>query len=156
MTMNETNQTLKFTAIELEAIVNSSGCAYTQSTIDIIECIISEYSHSIDAESPEDVIEALDQIENESNGDFTLDFDGNEYRIIPDSDIKGVYRDEIKQLIDDCYPEVKQAMNHSWISIEIDWETTIKNAMQDGYGHTFSSYDGSEHETSTHWIFRTN
>lgn len=29
-------------------------------------------------------------------------------------------------------------------------------AQADGYGHHFSSYDGKEHSTDTHYIFRTN
>jgi len=153
---NETTSTLKFSDSTLETIVKASYQEFSQSTIDIMECIINEHGHSIDEESPDEVIEALDEIEAHNGQDFTLDFDGNEYRLIPDSEIESTYRDTIEELIDDCYPEVKKAMEHSWIAIEIDWDQTVKNAMQDGYGHTFSSYDGSEHEAGDYWIFRAN
>lgn len=44
--------------------------------------------------------------------------------------------------------------------IEIDWDKTIDNVFTDGYGHHFSSYDGSEEQIEfkdeTYYIFRTN
>ena len=143
---------------QLQTIINGFGNseAYKKDTIKILACIVDEHNHSIDEENPENIIDALDVIEAGLGDDFSLEFDGNEYRIISDSIIDGVYTDTIKELVSDCYPEVEKALEHSWIAIEIDWDQTVKNAMQDGYGHTFSSYDGSEHDAGDHWIFRTN
>ncbi|MFM7851682.1 MAG: hypothetical protein ACKO96_07115, partial [Flammeovirgaceae bacterium] len=91
-----------------------------------------------------------------SDGDQTIEFDGNEYRIIRDSDIWDIYRDEIENIVNDCY-DLKLDKIPSFIAVSIDWEQTAKNAYIDGYGHTFSSYDHSEIETDNgFWVFRTN
>jgi hypothetical protein len=140
------------TVNKIAAIIGENE--FSQETIEVLACIVDEHEHSIDEDSKDELIEALEAIDGET--DCNVEFDGNEYRIISDSEIESVYRDEIKALIDDCYPEVTKAMEHSWIAIEIDWDQTIKNAMQDGYGHTFSWYDGSEYNTKNHWVFRTN
>jgi len=142
--------------LDILAIIEATGETYQQNTIEILACIYDEHNHTADVESPDETIEALDVIEAGLGGDFTLEFDGNEYRIISESIIDGVYTGAIKDIVSDCYPEVEKALEHSWIAIEIDWDQTVKNAMQDGYGHTFSSYDGSEHEAGNHWVFRTN
>ena len=90
-----------------------------------------------------------------SESDQTIDFDGNEYRIIRDSDIWDIYRDTIQGIVEDCY-DLNLDKVPDFIALSIDWEQTAQNAYVDGYGHTFSSHDGSEIETSLHWIFRTN
>lgn len=140
----------------IQSIIATSEGDYSDKTIDILGCIVTEHNHSIDEETPDEVIEALDVIEAGLGGDFTLDFDGNEYRIISEDIIDSVYTDAIKDIVSDCYPEVEKALEHSWIAIEIDWDKTVENAMQDGYGHTFSGYDGSEYEAGGHYVFRTN
>ena len=92
-----------------------------------------------------------------SDPDQTIDFDGNEYRIIRDSDIWDIYRDAIQSIVEDCYSDVINLDKvPNFIAVSIDWEQTAKNAYADGYGHTFSSYDHSEIETANHSIFRTN
>lgn len=137
--------------------------------VQILQEICDEHSHTIptieegtekdEAESEaSEIFEALEEIEgNIGTDDFTLDFDGNEYRIISDSAIWNIYVEEIQQIVEDCYSDVlKLDKIPSWIAVEIDWEQTAKNAFVDGYGHTFSTYDGSEHEADRYWIFRTN
>jgi hypothetical protein len=104
-----------------------------------------------------DFLEALDELESSMNSDddFSFEFDGNEYRIIKDSSIWEIYRDEIQRTVEECY-DLKLDNIPNFVEWSIDWEQTAKNTYVDGYGHTFSSYDGSEHEAGEWWIFRTN
>ena len=89
-----------------------------------------------------------------SENDFHIDIDGEEYRVINESVIWDIYVDAIKEITEDCYG-IKAP---SWLAI--DWKTTADNCFVDGYGHTFSSYDGSELECDfgeeRYFIFRTN
>lgn len=139
--------------------------------VQILQTICDSQSHTIPEVNPEglsdvevdelqadasDIFEALEEIEsNIGEADFTLDFDGNEYRIINESSIWEIYRDEIENIVTDCY-DLKLNEVPSWIAVSVDWEQTAKNAYVDGYGHTFSSYDGSEEEAAGYYIFRTN
>jgi hypothetical protein len=89
-----------------------------------------------------------------SENDFHIDIDGGEYRVINADAIWSIYVEAIQEITDDCY-DVKAP---SWLAI--DWEQTAENCFVDGYGHTFSSYDGSELECEfgeeNYFIFRTN
>lgn len=118
---------------------------------------MSEYEDQDDFEGAVyDIFEALEELEsNIGTDDFRLDFDGNEYRLIAEPDIWEIYVDEIKQTVEDCY-ELNLDKIPSFIAVSIDWEQTAKNAYADGYGHQFSSYDGSEEEAAGYYIFRTN
>lgn len=104
------------------------------------------------------IFEALEEIEsNIGTDDFTLEFDGNEYRLIAESEIWDIYVDAIKETVEDCYSDVLKLDDiPSFIAFSIDWEQTAKNAYADGYGHQFSHYDGSEEESAGYYIFRTN
>ena len=102
----------------------------------------------------QDIFDALESLDC-GDDDFTIDFDGNEYHIIKDSAIWEIYRDEIENIVTECY-DLKLDKIPPFIAFSIDWEQTAKNAYVDGYGHTFSSYDGEEREAANHWIFRTN
>lgn len=89
--------------------------------------------------------------------DFTIELDNKEFRFISENTIEATYHDEQKDLIEDCFLGGKEL---PWW-IEIDWEQTIENVFNaDGYGHHFSSYDGSEesfaHDGELWYIFRTN
>ena len=100
--------------------------------------------------------EEVKEIENQLNScnDFMTHIDGCEYRFIHEDIIWGIYVEEIKTITQDCYniPELH------WLSI--DWEETAENCFADGYGHTFSTYDGSEEECvfgeENYYIFRIN
>lgn len=103
-----------------------------------------------------DIFDALESLENyHGEDDFTLEFDGNEYRIIREDAIWDIYVEEIKQTVEDCY-ELNLEKIPDFIAISVDWEQTAKNAYADGYGHQFSGYDGSEEKAANHYIFRTN
>lgn len=117
-----------------------------------------EIFDDVESETAE-FFEALEEIENHiGEDDFTLEFDGNEYRIIAESDIWEIYVEEIKNLVEDCYSDVINLVNNpSFIAVTIDWEETAKNAYADGYAHTFSTYCGDMEEYSSGYIvFRTN
>jgi len=86
--------------------------------------------------------------------DFFFKLDGNEYRIIHEFYIWEIYVEEIKCTVKDSY-DLKRDIP-SYVSIEIDWDQTAKNCLVDGYGNTFSSYDGSENNAGNYYIFRTN
>lgn len=103
------------------------------------------------------LITLYDDIEFESNDSlyFNIDFDGNEYRIIGDSEIWDIYVEEIKNTVTDCY-DLKLDNIPDFVAFSIDWEQTAKNAYTDGYGHTFATYDGKETSSNGMWIFRTN
>lgn len=122
----------------------------------ILETIVTEHGHKNLPYS--EVKAAIEEIEQSvyCQDDAYLSFDGNEYRIIRDSAIWEIYRDEIESLVTDCY-DINLDKIPNFIAVTIDWEQTARNAFADGYGHTFSGYDGSEYETDNgYWIFRTN
>lgn len=104
-----------------------------------------------------DLFEAIEELENNNKDDYYFEFDGNEYRIIKDGAIWEIYAEEIEELVKDCYSDVLNFdKTPSFIAVSVDWEQTVKNAHADGYGHHFSSYDGSENNYKDNWIFRTN
>lgn len=139
--------------------------------VQILQTICDSQSHIVPDADPEmysdahdmegafyDIFNVLEELENNiGDDDFTLDFDGNEYRIISNGAIWKIYRDEIQNIVQDCYSDViKLDKMPAFIAVSIDWEQTAQNAYADGYGHTFSGYDGSEEEAAGYYIFRTN
>ena len=97
-----------------------------------------------------EVSDFYDKIKTEN--DFYIEINGKEYRIIKEDIIWDVYVDSIKEIAEE-YTDIP-----NWISI--DWEETAGNCYVDGYGYTFSTYDGSELEykfnNENYFIFRTN
>lgn len=91
--------------------------------------------------------------DNLSTEDFTIELIDNEYRFIQEGAIDSIYQDAIRELVEDCYL-VGEKETPWWIAI--DWEQTAQNCLMDGYGHTFSGYDGSEENVAGYYIFRTN
>ena len=120
--------------------------------IAILRAIIEEHNHSIDTDTAREAIETL---RDDLSDDFTFNFDGNEYRIIADDAIWGIYVDAIKDIVEECY-DLKLNDIPDFVAFDIDWEQTARNVYSDGYGHTFSTYDHSEVEAGGYWIFRTN
>lgn len=126
--------------------------------VQILQTICDSQNHSVPDvdDDASDIFETLEEIENHiGEDDFTIEFDGNEYRLIADPAIWDIYVEEIKNTVEDCY-ELNLDKIPSFIAVSIDWEATANNAYADGYGHTFSSYDGSEEEAAGYYIFRTN
>jgi hypothetical protein len=113
-----------------------------------------------DDENSDDVIEYLETLINDFDDDFSFDFEGAEYRIIAESSIWNIYVEEIRHIVEECY-DLKLDNIPDFVAFEIDWNKTAENASVDGYGHTFSGYDGSELEVflngkMQYYIFRTN
>lgn len=108
------------------------------------------------------LFDAIDELESKlsdigGESDFYFEYDGNGYRIISESAIWDIYVEEIQRIVEDCYSDVLRLDDiPSFIEFSIDWEATAKNAYADGYGHTFSGYDGSELEIGDYYVFRTN
>jgi len=124
--------------------------------VSIMATIIDSQSHTCDIDNLDDIIEALESLRDcYGESEFTLDFDGNEYRLIGEDAIWDIYVDSIKEIVEDCY-DLKLNDMPDFVALSIDWEQTAKNAYVDGYGHTFSGYDGSEEEAGKYYIFRTN
>lgn len=99
--------------------------------------------------------------------DFYIDNGQSEYRFISDAAIEDIHTEEVKDLVQDCYLNGTDLDKYPWIVI--DWEETAENVRRsDGYGHHFSSYDGSYEEfdftdaaeggnaSFNYCIFRTN
>lgn len=131
---------------------------YSYTYAQILGGVFNTENHSFDLfEDSETIIKALQDIAEDMSDDFTLDFDGCEYRIIHDSGIWDIYVEQIKQIVEDCY-ELNLDKIPAFIAVSIDWQATAHNAKADGYGHTFASYDGEETTTDNgdYWIFRTN
>jgi hypothetical protein len=100
-----------------------------------------------------DIRDLIDQM-NEDN-DVYWECDSEEYRIIHTDVIDDIAEDEIKEIVQDCYLNGLDMDKLWWI--EIDWEQTADNCISaDGYGHHFSSYDGSEQEWEDWYFFRVN
>ena len=145
-------ESLNGQTIVLSTRANTMQKRTVKTHIAILRAIMDGHNHSIDIDQAREAIETLrDSLED----NFTFDFDGNEYRIISDDAIWSIYRDEIKNIVEDCY-DLKLDSIPDFVVFSIDWEQTAKNAYVDGYGHTFSSYDHSEVEAGGYWIFRTN
>lgn len=99
----------------------------------------------------QELLDLYEEICHNGSEDFTIDFDGNEYRIIKDDIIWSIYVETIKETVLDCY-----GLDKIPGFVEIDWEQTAKNCYYDGYGYTFATYDNEESEAGGFWIFRTN
>ena len=94
----------------------------------------------------------------ESENDFYVEIDGQEYRFVQDEFIWDIYGDGIKEITEEGYL-VNDGAKQWWIAI--DWEKTAQNCYDaDGYGHHFATYDGNEVEWAfdgeNYHIFRTN
>lgn len=142
-------------ALIIGCIVDSNDdieCTYAP----ILAEIINE-NHDIKDFISDDIIQAIEDIKSAYSDDFTFEFDGAEYRVIHNMAIWGIYVETIKSIVKDCYSDVINLDKiPSFICVSIDWEATAHQAYSDGYGHTFSSYDGSELLVNHHYIFRTN
>ena len=135
--------------------VNIKGNTLSKAYIEILRTIIDSHSHSVDMDDAREAIETLRERIDNGEDDFIFDFDGNEYRIIHEDSIWEIYVEEIKNIVNDGY-DLKLDSIPDFIAVNINWEKTAENALVDGYGHTFSGYDGSEEEAAGYYIFRTN
>lgn len=116
-------------------------------TREVLE-MISELGHDVNRDEVRDILERL------GDDDFYAEIDGAEYRFIDADYIWDIYVEAIKEITEDCY----NIDAPHWLAI--DWEETAQNCYVDGYGHTFSHYDGSEEEFelmgTDYYVFRVN
>lgn len=128
---------------------------HNQLGLEETECSIVDYilDHGGDTVSIEVYIEILELVENASS-DGSIEHSDlcREFRLIYDDDIEQIYQDYIEEMVKDCYLSSYELPSF----LEIDWEQTAKNCLVDGYGHSFSGYDGSEEYINSTYIFCTN
>ena len=87
--------------------------------------------------------------------DFYVELDNTEWRIIDEAWIDDIARDEIQEIVQDCYLNGTDLDKYWWIAV--DWDKTAKNVIDaDGYGHHFSTYDSEEYYYEGWYFFRTN
>ena len=116
----------------------------------ILEAIINE--HNIVDLSITDVKDLFNELEDINGDDGYLTVDGMEFRLIEEGAIWDIFVETIKDICEDCYGVTLP----NFMQDCIDWEKVSINCYADGYGHTFSGYDGSELEAGGYYIFRTN
>ena len=111
----------------------------------ILDCVGGDHPLS-------DIRALYNDVKSSCYSDFSIEFDGEEYRVIAGDAIEDIHTEEVKELTGDCFLDGR---DFPWW-VAIDWEETAKNVREaDGYGHHFSSYDGSEYETESFYFFRT-
>ena len=117
------------------------------------DCTCDDYTLS---ELKELMTTIIDKMESED--DFWLDELGyGEVRVIDKEAIAELWHEGLIQTIKDCYDFADTLENiPDWVACHIDWDQTAENCKVDGLGHHFASYDHEEHNTETHYIFRTN
>ena len=87
--------------------------------------------------------------------DFTVETEEGEYRFIEEDAIERIHREEIENLVDDCYLSDKNIPE--MIKRYFDYDSFARDCrLSDGYGHHFSSYDGSEEQNGNYFMFRVN
>lgn len=143
----------------IQSIAQANNLDNPEQCTAILAEIIDE-NHNIADFDDDDILSALQTMDYEFSDDINFEFDGNEYRIIADSAIWGIYVETIKETVYECY-NLKLDKVPDFIALSIDWEQTAKNAYADGYGHTFATYDGEEIEVCIdnklqYYVFRTN
>lgn len=90
--------------------------------------------------------------------DFVVELNEGEYRIIHDNAIDDIFDREIRELADECYDieGIKKKMGNVGRYFTFDYDSFVRDCRYDGYGHHFSSYDGSEESVGPWNIFRVN
>ena len=93
------------------------------------------------------------EIDGDDN-EFTLTYDGEEYRVIHDNYIESVYANEAEDVYDvDMWREDAGSNNGTTQSYD-DW---FQDVLDEGdYGSFFGSYDGRENSFGDYRYFRVN
>ena len=112
----------------------------------VIDCISDEFTKS-------EISDLVNQMEVEN--DIQWEIQGMEYRVIHEDIIKTIHKEEVQDLVQECYLGELDLDKYWWIAI--DWDETAENVrMTDGYGNHFSAYDHSEEFFDGWYFFRTN
>ena len=139
---------------EIYRDINNGGGEYHTDEIEKLDSILLNLGKNISDLDVEE-IKSLHEELNKNTDDFYIELSGEEYRFIEHDAIWDIYVEAIQQIIEDSYDLPLDDLP-SFIAFEIDWEATARNCYIDGYGHTFSGYDGSEIESDNYYIFRNN
>lgn len=90
-----------------------------------------------------------------ADDDFRVEGGRAAYRIIEEDAIERIHDDEMRELVDACYLADRHIPD--MLRSYFDYERFARDCrMSDGYGHLFSSYDGSEETFGSYYVFRTN
>ena len=91
----------------------------------------------------------------ERGSDFTVELEGKEFRFIHENAIERIHREEIEELVNDCYLGEKGIPDV--VRMYFDYDSFARDCrISYGYGHHFASYDGEELEADGWYIFRIN
>ena len=152
----EENEKIKDNELNLiEQLIPFTEYVFHQLGFEKTECLIVDYmlDHGGDTVLIESYIEILELVENRSD-DTSIEHCNlcREFRLIDDDDIDQIYQDYIEEMVKDCYLGGVELPSF----LAIDWKQTASNCKDDGYGNSFSGYDGSEDQIGDLYIFCTN
>jgi hypothetical protein len=99
---------------------------------------------------------AEDKINDEGGGDYTIDSEPGEYRVLTDEEADAAWDEYLESYLDDCVLSELPELARNYFDAE-KWK---RDAQFDGRGHCLSPYDGNEHEIKIDdewiYIYRTN
>jgi len=101
----------------------------------------------------EEITGEITEVETYTNYDMTvISAEDGEYMVGTDEEADEAWDQSLDSYLEDCiYPELPESVRNYF-----DDDKWKSDAKYDGRGHSLSSYDGNEHETSDLILFRTN
>lgn len=126
----------------------------------ILTEICSSQAHTLTYTEARDALNELIGCASRCHDHHSFELDGAEYRFIGEDVIEKIFAEDVRQTVEECYP-IEDLGDREKIGflvdyISIDWSGVVEACMNDGYGHQFSGYDGSELHVDGVYIFRTN
>lgn len=145
--------TQKFTLKTIDELCTCNDVTEVKNALYILETSMSATGTTLSDFDAWDFKELLEKIveETSTSDDFWLELPCGEVRVIDKEAINEIWHESLIEQIKDCYD-----LSNVPSFVEIDWDATAENCKVDGMGHHFAVYDGEEHTTETHYIFRTN
>lgn len=145
--------TQKFTLKAIEELSTCNDVSDLKNALYILETSMSATGTTLSDFDAWDFKEILEKIleETSTSDDFWLELPCGEVRVIDKEQINEIWHESLIEQIKEGYD-----LSNVPSFVEIDWDKTAENCKVDGLGHHFSGYDGEEHSTETHYIFRTN
>lgn len=105
---------------------------------------------ALDLDVSEENIEILEDV---ACDDFIFMIDGKEFRAISEDSIERIHRDEIEELVNECYLSSKDIPDT--LRRYFDYDAFARDCrIYNNYGYHFSGYDGSEENESGFYLFR--
>lgn len=146
-------ETQVFTVRVIKDFLKEATKKELNTALQIIETSLNATESSLDDFDQWDLSELIEEVLKNvlQEDDFYLELPCGEVRVIDKEAIQEIWHESVIEQIKECYD-----LSNVPSFVEIDWDATAENCKVDGLGHHFSSYDGEEHETENHYIFRTN